>query len=296
MLIIKKTEMKKMNTFFVIILLMLTFNLKSQSEWAPTGAVWHFSKPLLDYPNVAYNRFSSIGDTTINTHSCKIIEQFMPIDAYGNLVNYTTYLFTYSDSNRIYIFKDNTFSLLYDFNKIEGEYWVNNRENDTIFVDSVGVMEINGISLNTQYIHNRNNWYISFAGLVIERIGWTGYFYPFSGEFAPPEGGPIRCYQDDSISYQVVNNCDSVSSAIGEYLQDYVDLKIFPNPTKDFMSVFFGESDENLIELFNSNGQLVYKQIVKNTHPVDMQTLLPGIYILKASNKKNVAFERIIKL
>lgn len=288
--------MKNLNTLFVIILLMLTFNLKSQSEWAPTGAVWHFSKPLLDYPKVAYTRFSSIGDTTINAHSCKIIEQFMPIDAYGDLVNYTTYLFTYSDSNRVYLFKDNTFSLLYDFNKIEGEYWINNRWNDTIFVDSVGVMEINGISLKTQYIHNRNNWYISFAGLVIERIGWTGYFYPFSGEFAPPEGGPIRCYQDDSISYQVVNNCDSVSSAISEYFQDYVDLKIFPNPTKDKLNIVFGESNDNLIELFNSKGQLVYKQLVKSTHSVDMQTLLPGIYILKVSNKKNVAFERIIKI
>ena len=179
---------------------------------------------------------------------------------------------------------------MYDFNKNENEYWINERENDTVFVDSTGLIQISGKTFKTQYIHNSNNWYLSFSGLVIEAVGWTGYFYPYDGDFAPPEGGPLRCYDDDSISYHLALHCDSVALGINEHLQEQSILNAYPNPTRTQLNVSYNGNTDILIEVLNTNGQIIYKTRTDKSLTLDLTRYLPGVYLGSAEKLKDPSF------
>lgn len=68
-------------------------------------------------------------------------------------------------------------------------------------------------------------------------------------------------------------------------------IKIYPNPSPDFINVSFGEVEVNKLTLFNSIGQTVftiYKNNFKskNSLVINLTSLSKGVYFLKIENEK----------
>lgn len=281
---------------FYLILILSSANLRGQGVFAPTGATWYFNQ-LLCYSGVTYNRYTSLGDTIINSHLCKKIERMLPVNLYSGNSDTSTFLFyVYSDSNIVYCSYGSTFWVLYDFNKNSGEYWINDEIQDTVYVDSVKTTIIDGDSLKMLYIHNaKNEWYV-FSGIVIEKIGWTRHFYTVLGDSAPPAWGELRCYSDDSISYIVDSLCDYMTPGVN--VNDFVrneQIKIFPNPTNDFIKINFSNSKIITIEISDINGQLLFIKKMISSDIIDLSNYSNGIYFLKIISDNFTTTNKILK-
>jgi len=71
------------------------------------------------------------------------------------------------------------------------------------------------------------------------------------------------------------------------------DIKIFPNPTKDFIHINYGLRIPTKIELFDINGRLILD--FENLNTVDMRSLSTGTYILKSTFSDGVNVNQINK-
>ena len=59
-----------------------------------------------------------------------------------------------------------------------------------------------------------------------------------------------------------------------------VDIKIFPNPTSDYLNVCSDISSVILVEIFNVNGQKFFKSSENASHTIDVSSFSKGIYII----------------
>jgi hypothetical protein len=278
---------------FYLTLILFTTNLFGQGDFAPTGATWYFSYYNYDSTVDAYSRYTSLGDTIVDGHSCKKIEAFVPVDAYGVPDTFRFYFYTYYDSNIVYYRLDSDFSVLYDFNKNAGEYWIDSGIEDTVFVDSVSLTHISGKTLKTLHFHNSNHSY-TFSGIAIEEIGWTLYFYPDFTDEAPAQYGELRCYQDDSINYIVNPPCDKIIVGIPNYYFDY-GVNIFPNPTNDFITIVLSDLKNATIEITNVNGQILQKKKIINSEVFDFSDYSQGVYFVRVIGDSTMTVNKILK-
>ena len=94
----------------------LPFNSVAQT-WAPLGAKQTYVVGYVFSPSVDYREWKVVGDTMINGQTCRVMQRF------GNYVDddISNLMITYEDSNRVYWWVGNLFSLLYDFNKQVGQ-------------------------------------------------------------------------------------------------------------------------------------------------------------------------------
>jgi hypothetical protein len=78
------------------------------------------------------------------------------------------------------------------------------------------------------------------------------------------------------------------------------DVKIFPNPSADFVSVYFPvdlTNQEAKIQLFNQNGVLLEEsEITISEFPFsfDLKNRIPGVYFIKAIQNNKTSTHRIL--
>lgn len=74
-------------------------------------------------------------------------------------------------------------------------------------------------------------------------------------------------------------------------------LKVYPNPTKDFINIQLDESI-NRITLYNSNGSVITEQNNINNHlsSINMENFDSGIYILVIETKNQVFTKKVTRL
>lgn len=117
-----------------------------------------------------------------------------------------------------------------------------------------------------------------------------------------PDPGNVKSYVDgfSGLKVENINEIDSIKSLI---LKQQVNspvlyTKIFPNPTKDKITIeFAGKVDRNIrIELFNFSGQCVYfkDNITDSKIEIDVSFLRQGVYELKGTFGNNSVSEKII--
>ena len=81
---------------------------------------------------------------------------------------------------------------------------------------------------------------------------------------------------------------DDLTTSVAQYNSDNsLLMTIAPNPARNFLNITLPQDETFDVEIFNMNGQVVLKpgkiNLVKN---INVQALLPGNYIIKASSKK----------
>ena len=70
-----------------------------------------------------------------------------------------------------------------------------------------------------------------------------------------------------------------------------VSLKVYPNPTSQFLHVSYSEITSFAIQILDLNGKQIYTGTINKEQPLDVSTYSQGMYLIilenKATNQKN---------
>lgn len=300
-----------MRLFISIILgFLVTYQVSAQYEWAPIGAEWYYSRPEgLMPPNEGYILYKVFKDTIIQERVVRQIKKTY-FHANGKQITDLGYEFTYLEDNVVYYFKDGDFYTLYDFNAQPGDKWaVYGHDNigdfckydpiGKVVVDSVSTITINNYELKVLYTSPDSSSKWGFQGAIIEKVGSLGHFLPMAVECAvdiPYENGMLRCYQDSLFGkYKTYlwekseYDCDLLKLFSYSNECSNIDIRVFPNPAKDYLNIRYGGSHSdakiNQFEIFDIHGKKYNTHI--SSEKFFIANLPRGFYILRitASNE-----------
>jgi len=306
--------MKTPKIIFILLLpLLLAQGVKGQGyEFAPIGATWYYSLAdnSIPYPHtlLKYMKIVSTADTIIDSKTCRILEEFRtPIGNFDNNLYLSNRHYIYFEYDKVYyyVFATESFDVLYDYSKIQQEYWLsyfwgNSPDCDTVRVHAVSDTIINGHTLKSLSVSQNSClsgfFYNDYP--IIEVIGHLHYLFPQS-DF--PVEGPLRCYEDSVIGFYstgLVPYCDYIGLArINEFKEDSK-INIFPNPFSQSLTIKTSEIYENVqISIFDMYGRRVFQMALgdlTNQVTLDLPVLPIGNYILKISTPNELLFKQII--
>ncbi len=273
--------------FFIIAVFI--FQKILYSQWAPVGACWHYN--FSAFAVEGYYKINCIGDTLINNINCRVLEKKMyrwtALWGFDTLVVGREY--TYSDQNKVYIYRFNTFYTLYDFSANIGDTIIIAGTNKystsgcdsigAIRIDSTGTMNINGEIL--RYISvsptptSKWGWYAR----IVEKIGPIyryqnnldyNYLFPIKLDYCGmqldelSEGGYLRCYSEpNGFIYKQLGSAPDCDYIIGISEKDELkkEFIIYPNPATTQTTITFTQlTKESRLQIYNMLGQMVYEE------------------------------------
>lgn len=272
---------------FIFIFLFITVTNYGQ-DFAPVGATWHYSFPEFSSPNQGYILIESVKDTTVLGKNAKKLNvtHFPPASSPTSLQSEIIF----SDSNKVYLFVYNQFRLLYDFNANQGdtifviEPYYSGNNLDTlipILVDSTKNEIIGGVSKKVQYITSiEPSWY--FGSKIIKDIGSDNYLLPIFAT-VDPSPGPLRCYNDSLLNYQLVNDCEEIITSIDEKNKLQEQVIVYPNPNNGQFYVEYAieAMQSGSFVLTDLLGKEIFRKPLKNNKGrLDFkEQIIPGIYL-----------------
>jgi hypothetical protein len=281
-----------MKKYILILFLFVASNVNSQT-WAPIGATWHYQSYDI-YSNEWYAELQSVDDTIIQGKNCKLL-QSTGVGACSYYDNNP--IFLYPDSDKVYYFNEglSKFCLLYDFTLLPNDtlyIQVNQFSSTTedsvgFIVDSIGFTDIGTNHLRTQYLTRiySMNIFSGYNGEVIEFIGHSSFLFPIVyGMCDASFTAGLLCYNDSLINYHSPSVLSSFCSTIGvDEINTVNKIKVYPNPTTDYINI---DCDKNLIKqinLYNIYGRLIVTANESNF--VDLSRLPNGIYFIEIIDK-----------
>jgi hypothetical protein len=81
---------------------------------------------------------------------------------------------------------------------------------------------------------------------------------------------------------------------ISKFITDY-EIKIFPNPIKDYLTIETSSNSKQYYEIINLVGVCVFSSYLNKISTIDVSFLLNGIYFLKISSEKGNIVKKFIK-
>lgn len=284
---------------FLLILIVATLQNYAQ-DFAPIGAIWHYSQGTPN-PNMAtFKTIESISDTTINGKLChKLIEVERIFDAVS-----VVYHFMYSENDSVFIFGGTDFHLLYDFGANTGDtillgFKTHDGSPLKMIIDSTGEISVGNELRKIQYITCGDGIVIEFGKHVIRNIGNTSFMFPtLDGSM----NGPLRCYED-SLTGLFINpfhpdwwdhqDCEEIITGIRE-TENTEKTTVFPNPTTSSISIK-NIDRETEYKIFNVSGEIVLNGIISELNEIKMTELQTGIYFIELKNDNMLTVKKIIK-
>jgi len=73
------------------------------------------------------------------------------------------------------------------------------------------------------------------------------------------------------------------------------DIKIFPNPSSEVITIKFENYIKLPIEIYNSVGYLVFKEDIFNDKQIKISEYPPGIYIVRINEQSKIFIQKLIK-
>jgi hypothetical protein len=139
-----------------------------------------------------------------------------------------------------------------------------------------------------------------FAGGVGSVCSYDGVIFNTSD----PVGGTVSTMAIYNNELYVGGDFSNVGSTQANYLVKYYmistnmethnmnQIRFYPNPAIDKITI---ESDQNnIVEIFNSQGQLVMQQ--QNTNSIDVASLEAGCYTISIKTEESAKVSQFIKL
>jgi hypothetical protein len=270
-------------------------------NWAPAGAKWHYT--YIGF-SIAYVEIANVGDTIMAGQTCQKLQKTFNGLQFGvtptNFVFDTTY--TYENNGIVYVLEQNQWKTLYNFNAVVGEHWPmaplpefgGCTENSQLKVLATGTKVINAQTLKYLVVDFCNPDLTSqgFQDTIIEKIGFTGsYMLPFdmcTMAFDGNEGGPFRCYSDNNFATYKPFYANECEYLVGVEENQMLELAISPNPSSGKFTIEAPLQAGQSIELYNLNGQQVFKQAIFNSglNQTLEINLTPGMYLLKLMSQE----------
>ena len=72
-------------------------------------------------------------------------------------------------------------------------------------------------------------------------------------------------------------------------------IKIYPNPTKDNLTIETNSNTEQRLEIINLIGQTVYTIYINKKATINTSAFANGVYILKLSSDKETVVRKFVK-
>jgi hypothetical protein len=279
----------------LLLVLFVAATLPSFAQsWAAPGATWYydFTVYAMPFPQYGYERIQNIGDTVIGSYQYNKLQIFRAWYDQQNqqVMSYTLpqLEFTRADSGVVYYYRDSADYVLYDFNAQPGETWVLRNEfegtmcdTSSIVVDSIATVIINGDTLRVLRTSPVNWSGITFYyERMIEKIGSLANLFPYTMCVTDiPQGYGLRCYSDSTgWIYQSPNwayACDDIMS-VEEPAQEET-FSIIPDMQLHKLTLTGSVIKVGaMIQVYNSNGQLVAEEISKGQGSVEINLAVEG--------------------
>jgi hypothetical protein len=310
-----------MKRILLIIFSVIVFAPGKTQPWAATGATWHyefddyvFCPPWYPY-GIGYVKISKTVDTVIAGKNCDVLLKERWLHGCwggGNLYVNLGYEYTYLDSGKVYRYINGHFTVLYDFNKNAGEYWLiegdstmcpNPFSRDTVWVQNTGTVIINSDTLKqlTLYWNFQSppNWMFLYSPMIAEKIGPLGYMFPETNCIADYwEGGLLRCYTDSSgWSYQtnIAPYCEYYPSGVNEF-HDQFSLSPSPNPTSGKFQITNAKHQISKVEITDVLGREVKSlKVAKSKVEIDLTGEPLGLYFVRVWDEKgNTSIKKLV--
>lgn len=311
----------------LVVLLMAIGAARAQThEFAPVGAEWYYS-----YANIfttGYIHIKAEKDTVIDGMECVKLEKReygYSLDPWGIGPGlYDVKLrpeFVSSNENKVYLYRNQTFNLWFDFHAEVGDSWpvpppnnVDDMISDTagfLIVEAKGIEVINGKELRYIDVIDREDseWGYGdyqygqspYTVRIYERIGPVGcYMFPETHWWADAtEGGPFRCYEDEEIGH-VSNfpyNCDYINPEYQAVVEQKNDrMKVFPNPAEESVSISMPSNTPFVVKIYDSEGRMIRVLAGKESFlTISLDSLSSGLYFLSCEAETNTFSTKLIK-
>ncbi len=291
--------MKK--TAFILILLAATLQSYSR-DFAPAGAIWHYTQGTINPDVTSFKTIESVSDTTINGVQCmKMIE----VERYFDTTK-VIYHYMYSENDSVFFFADSGFHLLYDFGADAGDTIILDYFSTydgtplKMIVDSVGTIMVNNLERKIQYITCGDGMVIEFGKQVIEGIGSTLFMFPvLDGSL----DGPLRCYQDSTTGLFLNpfhpdygwNHQDCKEIITGtEEIKNRETISVFPNPTEGVFSIK-NIDRETAYKIIDINGKVIKRGVIRKSKEINIGEFSKGIYFIELENESMLIVRKIIR-
>ncbi len=116
-----------------------------------------------------------------------------------------------------------------------------------------------------------------------------------------PNDMPTNFYITQDRVYSFGTRTDIYTLEIGALLsntdeQRYTDIKVYPNPTNNYINIETLDLSLSIVELYDLNGRKVLSQEIDNSNKIDLTSLNSGIYFMHILDENRViSIHKIIK-
>lgn len=263
-----------------------------------TTAQWYYSLWRADSLQAGYfYRVLAQGDTTLSGKICKVVKVF---DSYGQPVS-GAHFYMYEQAKKVYIWKDNQFKLLYNYDAQIG---------DTITAAVIyhpalrtfeihtnpGISEVRYIIKNKSMVDYRIHWDIEyidsgwrFSESIVEGIGsMVGFFGGSYTSASTGLAGSLRCYFNGThgVNYGNASQCDKILSV--NELVSQQPIQLYPNPTHDIIRLPESLSGQEY-EVYTTFGKILLTGRVSESATVSLSELPLGTYFIRLPQTQQFA-------
>ena len=304
---IKSYFLKYMKILVRIFLVLITNNCCFSQDFGTPDVKWVYDHKLNGITEILFEKDTLIDGQIFNKFSKQIIR----IDGGDTLKVGLKPIFLRENNGIVQYTEDLIYiDTLYHFNAEIGTVWTifeDNLKNDSITFEILDVFEttINNSIISSQsvlikrYIGNNIR---TFTDTVFASIGSKySYILPFDIEKSNPEGGVLRCFENNYLGVVNLNNaflfdqylysnfaydCETTVSilSINKKIES-----IYPNPTKDGLVFFTGDFEKySKYKIFDVTGQLVLESKIANENYMDLRGLLNGVYFISIEGNNNI--------
>lgn len=299
----------------------LSVNVYSQA-WCPNiGTYWYYTELTPSFCSEGYMKFDYYKDSLVGSNNCQMIRRYFVANCQsGNHMEYMTPIFTYTNSNVVYLndvlsassVQSQIFDTLFCFNVPIGFKWglqpstytdCPNPVKPIVTVLDTGHRIIQGVNLKWQKV-NYNLQNGSFVNdTIYERFGYlnTNPFNPYNYCSSIADADyylTFRCYGDNQIidlKYGHNYNCDYVLG-VNENVLIPNSFSIYPNPSNDLLTVQSSTKQDNfVIKIYDMLGEeVINEKVTTPQFTVNTGCLSTGIYLLNLYNDKQLLSARKI--
>ena len=298
-----------MKIYYCILILFSPIFLTAQNKWFPIGAEWYYNLPYSE--SVNYVRFESIKDTLIIGKNCRQIK------VTGNAFSGVFYEYIYQNSDSVFYYNNNEFSLLYNMSAQKGDTIKVHKQtfkpsNSFFYHDSIKNFEY--VIIKTDSVNISNKWLRrqqirktkdsqwgfengSSSSFIIDRIGNLQYLFGSDMLIYPEQTESLcRWYNDSEINFKSEfwsNECDFILNKELLYSEN---TNIYPTVISTYLNVY--SKEYSYVIIYNSIGEQVFSAINNNDFlKINMVNFRNGIYFIKLQESNGKCFNQtIIKL
>jgi len=293
-----------------------TIQTNDTTVFAPIGATWYYSNASFAPPwstDPLYCLFLVEKDTFMLGYHARVIGCYVNVEGHLERRNELT-KYVAAIGQKVFYKVGDEFVLLYDFGAQAGDTIYSKVEPfelslgcispDTIIdfsyvIDSVALHLVDGENLIAQFVSSIHqspglNWGFWDFIPIYERLGnwgWGGFWWGTGMDGCILEGGYLKCYIDDQITWHQPGfnesyACDYLYAGDAESEKT---IPIFPNPTSGLFTL---SEHARVLSIYSLEGKEV--NFISMENRIDLSGNPAGLYVVKFEVEKQVYFSKIV--